>query len=70
MHYSTKLLRKMCDIWEEHGPGLIALHGQSGNIMFQGCTTENVRRDMEGRMLWAFHEYKPRQGWYLEGLFS
>jgi len=42
-HYSTELLRKMCDIWEEHGSGLIALHGQSGDIMFQGCTTDNVQ---------------------------
>ena len=44
MHYSTDLLRNMCDIWEEHGSGLIALHGQSGDIMFQGCTTENVQK--------------------------
>ncbi len=44
MHYDTDLLRKMCDIWEEHGSGLIALHGQSGDIMFQGCTTENVQK--------------------------
>ena len=44
MHYSTDLLRQMCDIWEEHGSGLIALHGQSGDIMFQGCTTENVQK--------------------------
>ncbi len=44
MHYSSDLLRKMCDIWEEHGSGLIALHGQSGDIMFQGCTTENVQK--------------------------
>ncbi|MBE9557233.1 MAG: dissimilatory-type sulfite reductase subunit alpha [Proteobacteria bacterium] len=44
MHYSTDMLRKMCDIWEEHGSGLIALHGQSGDIMFQGCTTENVQK--------------------------
>jgi len=43
MHYSTKLLRDMCDIWEEHGSGLIALHGQSGDIMFQGCTTDSVQ---------------------------
>lgn len=39
-HYTTDLLRKMCDIWEKHGSGLIAFHGQSGDIMFQGCTTE------------------------------
>ncbi|MBT7956722.1 MAG: dissimilatory-type sulfite reductase subunit alpha [Rhodospirillaceae bacterium] len=44
MHYNTELLRNMCDIWEEHGSGLIALHGQSGDIMFQGCTTENVQK--------------------------
>ena len=43
MHYSTELLRDMCDIWEEHGSGLIALHGQSGDIMFQGCTTDKVQ---------------------------
>ncbi len=43
MHYDTKILRTMCDIWEKHGSGLIALHGQSGDIMFQGATTENVQ---------------------------
>jgi sulfite reductase alpha subunit len=44
MHYTTDLLRKFCDIWERHGSGLIALHGQSGDIMFQGCTSENVQK--------------------------
>ncbi len=39
-HYTTDVLRKMCDIWERHGSGLIAFHGQSGDIMFQGCSTE------------------------------
>ena len=48
MHYSTDLLRNMCDVWEEHGSGLIALHGQSGDIMFQGCTTENVQKAFDG----------------------
>jgi len=43
MHYSTELLRKLCDIWQEHGSGLIAFHGQSGDIMFQGCSTANVQ---------------------------
>ncbi|WP_457648415.1 dissimilatory-type sulfite reductase subunit alpha [Profundibacter sp.] len=42
-HYTTEILRKLCDIWEEHGSGLIALHGQSGDIMLQGCTTENTQ---------------------------
>ena len=43
MHYDTKTLRLLCDIWEKHGSGLIALHGQSGDIMFQGATTEKVQ---------------------------
>jgi sulfite reductase alpha subunit len=43
MHYDTDTLRKFCDIWEKYGSGLIALHGQTGDIMMQGCTTENVQ---------------------------
>ena len=43
MHYTTDVLRKMCDVWEKHGSGLIAFHGQSGDIMFQGVKTENVQ---------------------------
>ena len=44
MHYDTATLRKFCDIWEKYGSGLIAFHGQSGDIMFQGCSTENVQK--------------------------
>ncbi len=44
MHYDSKTIRHLCDIWEEYGSGLIAFHGQSGDIMFQGCTTENVQK--------------------------
>ena len=43
MHYTTKLLRDMCDVWEEFGSGLIAFHGQSGDIMFQGIDSANVQ---------------------------
>ena len=43
MHYTTSVLRKMCDIWEEHGSGLIAFHGQSGDIMFQGAKSDKVQ---------------------------
>ena len=43
MHYTTEVLRKMCDIWEKHGSGLIAFHGQSGDIMSQGATTAKVQ---------------------------
>jgi sulfite reductase alpha subunit len=44
MHYDTGTLRKLCDIWVKHGSGLIALHGQSGDIMFQGANSENVQK--------------------------
>jgi dissimilatory sulfite reductase alpha subunit len=43
MHYSTGMLRKLCDVWQKHGSGLIALHGQSGDIMFQGASSEKVQ---------------------------
>jgi sulfite reductase alpha subunit len=42
-HYTTDVMRKFCDVWEKYGSGLIAFHGQSGDIMFQGCTTANVQ---------------------------
>ena len=44
MHYTSDLLRNLCDAWlETGGSGLIAFHGQSGDIMFQGIKTENVQ---------------------------
>jgi sulfite reductase alpha subunit len=45
MHYTSDLLRQMCDAWlETGGSGLIAFHGQSGDIMFQGIKTADVQR--------------------------
>ncbi len=43
MHYTTGLLRDMCNLWEKHGSGLVAFHGQSGDIMFQGVETDKVQ---------------------------
>jgi sulfite reductase alpha subunit len=44
MHYSSDLLRQLCDAWlEAGGSGLIAFHGQSGDIMFQGIKSDNVQ---------------------------
>jgi sulfite reductase alpha subunit len=43
MHYTSALLNKMCDVWEETGTGLICLHGQSGDILFQGTDTDGVQ---------------------------
>lgn len=42
-HYTTKMLRRLSDSWSKWGSGLIAFHGQTGNIMFIGSTTENVQ---------------------------
>ncbi len=44
MHYSADLLRNLCDAWvESGGSGLIAFHGQSGDIMFQGIHSKDVQ---------------------------
>ena len=42
-HYTSDLLRKFCDIWEKHGSGLLCIHGQSGDLMLQGCSTDAVQ---------------------------
>lgn len=48
MHYSSQLLRDLCDAWlETGGSGLVALHGQSGDIMFQGIKTADVQRSFD-----------------------
>ena len=39
-YYTTDILRKMADSWEKHGSGLVTFHGQTGNIMFIGSTTD------------------------------
>jgi sulfite reductase alpha subunit len=45
MHYTSDLLRNLCDAWlDAGGSGLIAFHGQSGDIMFQGVSSENVQK--------------------------
>jgi sulfite reductase alpha subunit len=52
MHYSTDTLRDICDMWEKHGSGLIALHGQTGDIMLQGITADKVQECFD-----EFNEY-------------
>ncbi|MEW5787582.1 MAG: dissimilatory-type sulfite reductase subunit alpha [Pseudomonadota bacterium] len=48
MHYTSDLLRQMCDAWlETGGSGLVAFHGQSGDIMFQGIKTDDVQRSFD-----------------------
>ncbi len=42
-HYTTDMLRQLGDSWEKHGSGLQTFHGQTGNIMFIGTTTEGTQ---------------------------
>ena len=42
-HYSTDMLRQLSNSWNKYGSGLIAFHGQTGNIMFIGTTTDDVQ---------------------------
>ncbi len=42
-HYTTKMLRQLSDSWKKFGSGLIAFHGQTGNIMFIGASTEKTQ---------------------------
>lgn len=50
MHYTSDLLRNLCDTFTDNGgSGLIAFHGQSGDIMFQGATevtTQNIFNEL------------------------
>ena len=43
LHYNTKMLREVCDIWEKHGSGLITMHGQTGNIQLQGIEQDKTQ---------------------------
>ncbi len=42
-HYTTDILRKLADSWEQWGSGLVTFHGQTGNIMFIGTSTDNTQ---------------------------
>jgi len=57
-HYTTKMLRQLSDSWNKWGSGLIAFHGQTGNIMFIGTTSENTQHFFD-----EINEY----GWDLGG---
>ena len=57
-HYTTDMLRKLANSWEQYGSGLITFHGQTGNIMFIGVDTENTQHFFDD-----INEY----GWDLGG---
>jgi sulfite reductase alpha subunit len=37
------MLRQLGKSWEDHGSGMVTFHGQTGNIMFIGTTTEGTQ---------------------------
>jgi dissimilatory sulfite reductase alpha subunit len=41
--YTTKALRKICDVWEKHGSGLTNMHGSTGDIILLGTTTAHLQ---------------------------
>ena len=57
-HYSTKSLRELLDLWEKYGSGIISMHGQTGNLQFQGITQDKVQ---------AFFDDINQLGWDLGG---
>ncbi|NOZ53216.1 MAG: dissimilatory-type sulfite reductase subunit alpha [Gammaproteobacteria bacterium] len=57
-HYTTDMLRQLSNSWNKYGSGLIAFHGQTGNIMFIGTTTEHTQHFFD-----EINEY----GWDLGG---
>ncbi|MFV1992416.1 MAG: sulfite reductase, dissimilatory-type subunit alpha, partial [Acidiferrobacterales bacterium] len=57
-HYTTDMLRKLSSSWDKYGSGLIAFHGQTGNIMFIGTTSENTQH---------FFDEINKYGWDLGG---
>jgi dissimilatory sulfite reductase alpha subunit len=40
--YTSDVLRKICDIWEQHGSGLTNMHGSTGDIILLGTTTQEL----------------------------
>jgi sulfite reductase alpha subunit len=57
-YYTTESLRDLADSWEKHGSGLVTFHGQTGNIMFIGSTTESTQH---------FFDDINEKGWDLGG---
>ncbi len=46
--YNTKIWRKIADLWEKHGSGLINLSGSTADIQLVGTTTDKLVPVFEG----------------------
>jgi dissimilatory sulfite reductase alpha subunit len=40
--YTSDAIRKLCDIWEQHGSGLTNVHGSTGDLVFLGTVTSEL----------------------------
>ena len=40
--YTTQALRDLCAIWDEHGSGVLNVHGSTGDMIFLGTTTDQL----------------------------
>ncbi len=41
-YYTTKFLRELMGLWEQHGSGLTNMHGSTGDIVLLGTTTDHL----------------------------
>ena len=41
-YYTSTALRELCDIWDEHGSGVLNMHGSTGDLIFLGTRTEEL----------------------------
>ena len=41
-YYTSTALRELCDIWDEHGSGVLNMHGATGDLIFLGTRTEDL----------------------------
>ena len=57
-YYTTDMLNQLADSWEKYGSGMVTFHGQTGNIMFIGTTTDGTQKFFD-----EINEY----GWDLGG---
>jgi sulfite reductase alpha subunit len=57
-YYTTDMLNQLANSWEKYGSGMVTFHGQTGNIMFIGTSTEGTQHFFD-----EINEY----GWDLGG---
>ncbi len=41
-YYTSQALRELFDIWDEHGSGVLNMHGATGDLIFLGTRTEEL----------------------------